>query len=142
MKPFIYTKSVCPLASIQSLGLVHVVGLIFTACVFLLASHRVATAQTVHIPDPNLRTALELALGKEAGDDITETDMASLESLDAFESGILDLIGIEFATNLTELHLGLNAIANVTPLKNLTKLTHLDLHRNQRIRDVSPLKGL
>ena len=76
-----------------------------------------ATAQTVHIPDPKLRGALELALGKEAGDAITQADMASLESFDAFESGIRNISGLEFAVNLTTLHLGINRVADLTPLK-------------------------
>ena len=57
---------------------VHVVSLILTACVLFLAPHRIATAQTVHIPDPTLRSTLEMALGKEAGADITQAEMASL----------------------------------------------------------------
>ena len=122
--------------------LVHLVSMILTVCVLFLALLQIVTAQTIHIPDPNLRAALESALGKEADADITRAEMASLESLDAFESGILDLTGLEFAINLTELHLGLNRISDVSLLKGLAKLTVLDLHRNQRISDVSPLRGL
>ena len=122
--------------------LVHLVSMILTVCVLFLALLQIATAQTIHIPDPNLRAALESALGKEADADITRAEMASLESLDAFESGILDLTGLEFAINLTGLYLGLNRISDVSPLKGLAKLTGLDLHRNQRISDVSPLRGL
>ena len=111
-------------------------------CVFFLILHQIAAAQIVDIPDPNLRAVLESALGKESGDDITQADMASLESLESVQSGIRNLTGLEFATNLTKLHLGLNEISDLSPLKDLTNLIELDLHRNQRISDVSPLKNL
>ena len=147
MKLFKDTESAYAQSSSQNQRLVdnplaHLVSMILTMCVLFLALHQIATAQTIHIPDPNLRAALESALGKEADADITRAEMASLESLDAFESGILDLTGLEFAINLTELHLGLNRISDVSLLKGLAKLTVLDLHRNQRISDVSPLRGL
>ncbi len=142
MRFLTYTEPVHTNPERQNIRFLQVVSLIFTACVFFFLPHRIATAQTVHIPDPNLRTVLESALGKEVGSDITEVEMASLESLETIESGIRDLTGLESATNLTQLQLGLNEISDVSPLKDLTNLTHLDLHRNQRILDVSPLKNL
>ena len=79
--------------------------------------------------------------------------------------GVLgDLTGLELATNLIELELGRNAIADVAPLSGLTNLTQLDLHSNSiadcghrlaglthleylslggnKIAEVSPLTGL
>ena len=126
----------------QNRRLTKFVSLIFSAGMLFLTVYQGATAQTVHIPDSGLRTVLESALGKEAGEDITQADMQEMTGLDAFESGIRNLTGLEFATNLIELHLGLNQISDVSPLKHLTNLTYLDLHRNQRISDVSPLKDL
>ncbi len=126
----------------EKIGFLHIVSLIFTMCVFFSTLHTTAMAQTIHIPDPNLRAALELTLGKDIGTDITQVEMESLESLEAVGSGIRNLIGLEFATNLTKLHLGLNEISDLAPLKDLTSLIELDLHRNQRISDVSPLKNL
>ena len=67
----------------HKLGLVSVFNLILAVGILFFTSHRIATAQTVQIPDLNLRAALELALGKSTGDDITQADMASLQSLDA-----------------------------------------------------------
>ena len=152
----------------QNIRLAQVVSLIFTACALLLVPPPIVTAQTVHIPDPNLRTLLELTLGKQAGTDITQADMASLQSLqngchfltlsekgvwwvrerwicestdDTVGYGIQDLTGLEFATNLTDLSLGRNQISDVSPLKDSINLTHLDLGRNQ-ISDVSLLKDL
>ena len=128
-----------------NLGLAQIVGLILFMYMFFFGHHQITFAQTVHIPDPGLRAALELALGKEAGDDITRADMESLESLqasrcrfirlkdtnnwgipsrwicespnDTFGPAIKKLTGLEYATNLTELHLGRNQISDVSPSK-------------------------
>ena len=101
-----------------------------------------ATPANVEIPCPRLRTAVNSALGKGARTEITSTELATLQRLDAPESGIRELTGLEFAVNATELHLGRNQIADVSPLKDLTKLKVLDLHRNWRLQEISPLKNL
>ena len=139
-------------------------------CLFLGSSTRITTAETVHIPDSNLRAFLEVALGKKTGEDITQTDMASLKVLHAsrcrfltlaeigewgtpvrwicqpldgtFGYSVRDLTGLEFATNLTELHLGRNRLLDVSPLKGLTNLTFLDLGFNLQLSDISPLENL
>ena len=126
----------------RSLGFSYVVILVFMVCLFFGVPLLTATAQVVDIPDPELRAALELALDREAGADITQADMASLKVLEAVESGIRDLMGLEFATNLTGLELRANRISDVSPLKNLTNLTKLRLGANRKISDVSPLKDL
>ena len=169
MKLFLlYKESLRISFSNQNLGFIRMVILIFLACMLFSAPNRVATAQIVHIPDPNLRSLLESSLGKDAGADITQADMASLQSLQSgcrflslsekglwwkqerwicqstdnvFEGWIQDLTGLEFATNLMELHLGRNQISDISPLKDLVNLTYLDLGHNQ-ISDISPLKGL
>ena len=142
MKLFTYIVSTRIRVSNQNLRLVHFASLILTVCLLFLAPYRIATAQTVHIPDPGLRAALESALGKEAGDDITQAEMESLESLDAFKSGIFDLTGLEFATNLTELELRGNRVSDVSPLEDSTNLEQLRLGTNRKITDISPLKDL
>ena len=169
MRFFTYTASTHIDSRSQNQRLIKVVSLTFFICVFFLPAYQIVTAQTVHIPDPGLRTAIGLALGKEVGEDITQGDMASLQSLqvnnchfltltemgvwwrakrwicqsnsDTLEYEVQDLTGLEFAVNLTELHFGPNQVSDVSALKNLTKLTYLDLGRNQ-IMDVSPLKNL
>ena len=100
-----------------------------------------ATAQVIDIPDPNLRAAVENALGKGSGDTITVADMARLKHLDARETNIIDLTGLEHATNLTELNLGGNNISNISPLADLTNLRQLWLWNNN-ISDISPMVGL
>ena len=170
MKFFTYTESTLTRPSSQNLGIAHVISLILTACILILVPYHPATAKTVHIPDPGLRAVIESALGKEAGANITQSEMESLESLQVnkchfltlsekgwwtpvaerwicestggpFVSSIKDLTGLEFATNLIELELGRNQISDMTPLKDLINLTRLSLGIN-RISDVAPLKNL
>ena len=79
---------------------------LFRLYLFLLVCFSIsvtATAQTVDIPDPNLRTAIEAELGKAPGDTITMADIANLTRLSALFANISDLTGLEAATNLTEL---------------------------------------
>ena len=121
----------------------------------------------VDIPDANLRAAIETALRKARGAPITRAEIASLTRLEAPDSDISDLTGLEFATNLTRLELGprrtvygrgvrsgrvgfvrrrsnfanSNEISNLSPLSGLTSLITLDLGNNV-ISDVSALSGL
>ena len=117
---------------------------LFRLYLFLLVCFSIsvtATAQTVDIPDPNLRAAIEAELGKAPGDTITTDDMANLTRLSALFANISDLTGLEAATNLTELLLADDSIADISPLKGLTNLTELYLS-DSSISDISPLAGL
>ena len=119
----------------------------------------------VAIPDANLRAAIETALGKASGASSTPAEMAGLTRLEAPNSNISDLTGLEYATNLTRLDLGAewvsrrevkrymanfvqrrngansNEISNLSPLSGLTRLEYLNLGSNL-ISDVSVLSGL
>ncbi|MCY3868518.1 MAG: leucine-rich repeat domain-containing protein [Gemmatimonadetes bacterium] len=95
----------------------------------------------VAIPDANLRTAIEFALGKASGASISRAEMAILTSLEASTSDIRDLTGLEFATGLTSLNLSANIITDLTPLSGLTNLSVLILSDNS-ISDLTPLSGL
>ena len=106
-----------------------------------------------NIPDSNLRTAIEEALGKKEGVPIAPGEMAALTRLEVPNANISNLTGLEFATNLTRLELGVeyveaerrwlnsNSVSNLSPLAELTKLTELSV-RNNDISDISPLVGL
>ena len=96
---------------------------------------------TVAIPDPNLRAVVEENLGVAPGAPITVAEMASVTELYAYNAGISDLTGLEFATNLTELFLWNNNITDISPLEGLPNLTGLGLGRNS-ITDISVLSGL
>ena len=100
-----------------------------------------ATAQVVSIPDPNLRAAIEKALGKAPGTTITATEMATLTHLEAKNANISDLTGLEAATNLKSLRLGGNSISDIAPVTGLTNLKVLSLWANS-ISDISPVEAL
>lgn len=101
----------------------------------------IASAQFVDIPDPNLRTVVEEALGKAAGATITMPEMENLTHIFASRSEIGDLTGLETATNLETLFLSDNIISDISPLAGLTNLKDLWLGDNS-IVDISPLAGL
>ena len=113
---------------------------IFILLIFL-SIPSTSTAQTVTIPDSNLRAAIATELGKASGDSITMSDMAALRSLTARASNISDLTGLEHAINLTRLHLRDNSISDLSLLTGLTDLTSLDLSDNS-ISDIASLSGL
>ena len=119
------------------------------------------------MPDPVLRATVRGELGLLPETPLTTEKMLRLDSLDVHDKGILDITGLEFATNLRALRLGRNPITDLRPLTNLTKLkdlhigdislpmanlelqpltnlTNLErliLHRNG-ILDITPLSGL
>ena len=95
----------------------------------------------VTIPDANLRSAIEDALGKAKGATVTVAEMKRLTRLHAPEAGIGNLTGLEFATNLKDAVLWGNRITNVSPLSGLTNLRGLEISGNA-IMDVSALSGL
>ena len=105
----------------------------------------------VDIPDANLRAVIADSLGKSRGASITRAEMATLARIVARNKGIRNLTGLEHATNLQVLRLGLvrvngelvnsNDISNLSPLSNLTNLTYLDLDDNS-ISDISALSNL
>ena len=107
----------------------------------------------IDIPGLHFRTAIEIALGKAAGNPITPSEMATLPRLEAPNANISDLTGLEYATNLTELFLGneyveaegrwinSNSVSNLSPLAGLTQLRTLIL-RSNNITDISALAEL
>ena len=95
----------------------------------------------VQIPDLNLHAAIAEALGKNPNAPITVEEMERLEELHANGRAIQDLIGLQFATNLTELNLRDNQISDLSPIAGLVNLGRLDLRINP-VSDLSPVKGL
>ncbi len=98
-------------------------------------------AQNVTIPDANLRAVIAETLDTPPNVPLTRADMARLVRLDAHNSDISDLTGLELATNLHELHANNNLIADLSPLAGLSKMETIQLKENV-IRDLSPLSGL
>ena len=99
------------------------------------------TAQTVSIPDANLRAVIEETLSKTSGATITAEEMTTLTRLEAHNADIRDLTGLETATNLEDLRLSHNLISDISPLAELIRLHHIQLEDNA-ISDISPLAGL
>ena len=100
-----------------------------------------ATAQVVDIPDPNLRAAINRQLGKADGAVITSEEMNKLHTLDRRSMGIIDLTGLEYATNLRSLFLWNNPTPDLSPIAGLTQLHSIGLGGNS-VSDLSPLVGL
>ena len=85
----------------------------------------------ISIPDVNLRAVIEDSLNKARGEAITAAEMATLTRLEAPNSRVRDLTGIEYATELTVLNLGYvlasgnrvnsNSISDLSPPVGLTE---------------------
>ena len=75
--------------------------------------------EVVTISDLLLRSAINLAIGRNRGDALRRGDLESLTSLDARGYGIADLTGLEEATNLTFLDLRNNQVSDATPILGL-----------------------
>lgn len=99
------------------------------------AKQRIATP--IGFEDPNLEAAVRNAIGKQSGQ-LMDTDVMSVNYLDASNCNISRLGGIEHLTGLTDLDLYNNRISDISPLAGLVSLEWLDLGANQ-ISDISPL---
>ena len=106
----------------------------------------------IDIPDPNLRAAVEIAIGRPPGAPIVSSEMETLIHLEARNANISDLTGLEHAINLKSLWLdgeevrtgvwgNSNSVSDLSPLAGLTYLEQLDLWENS-VSDISPLTGL
>ena len=95
----------------------------------------------VEIPDPNLKQAIRDALSLPADIPLTKLHMQQLTRLSAWNSGITDLTGLEYATFLGVASLRRNQIQDITPLADLIHL-HLVALNSNPISDISPLAKL
>ena len=94
------------------------------------------------MPDSALRQAVREKLGIPADVPLTPAYLQQhLTSLDVRYEGIVDLTGLEHATDLQALILIENKIHDISPLASLTELGFLDLGGNQ-ISDLRPLAAL
>ena len=108
------------------------------SCCLNLAS---AQDETQWMPDENLRTTVRQALNIEANDSLTQQAIQALTTLNAENSEITDIKGLEHATQLEVLNLDANEITTITLLEGLTRLTELSLNSN-RIQNITPLETL
>ena len=98
-------------------------------------------AQVVEIPDPNLRRAVKEALNLPNDSQVTAQDMRQLTGLNAQNTGIESLDGLEYATDLRRLWVDNNPLSNLSPISNCSKLEDLGIG-GCGISDISALQGL
>ena len=105
------------------------------------------TPPRVEFVDANLARAVRKALNLDTGGEhiellkIPEAPLAKLTELNAESPKIVNLTGLEHASQLTKLLLEKNGISDITLLEQLINLTWLSLSSNE-IRDINPLSGL
>ena len=114
---------------------------IFTACLCLLSTYSVASAQENWMPDFQFRKAIREHLEIPINVPLTKQHLLMLESLEAQNIGIRNIKGLEFAENLVNLNIGSNQVEDILPLRNLVKLQGLSLYANQ-VSNLSPLESL
>ena len=95
----------------------------------------------VEIPDSNLEQAIRETLALPHEISLTQLQMVQLTGLETSEKGIIDLTGIEYATNLHYLNLGGNQIRDIRPLAGLIHLSRLSLYNNP-VENIVPLGSL
>ena len=95
---------------------------ILSITVVMLAAATSRAEDPVVFGDANLEAAVEATLGVT---DPTPTDMLALYGLFADGMNIVDLAGIEYATNLSDLNLNDNQITDISWLSGLTNLYSL-----------------
>jgi RHS repeat-associated protein len=98
-----------------------------------------AVREVVTFADPHLEAAVRAALSMPTGD-IMSGDMLKLAGLSAYNLGIVNLAGLEWAANLSWLNLGQNRLTSITALANCFALQTLYLGNNE-LTDVGPLAG-
>ena len=84
----------------------------------------------ITIADDNLAQILRNSLGKHLNEELTLLELHSIESLEAGNASITSLDGLENALNLISIKLPNNRIIDLTPIKDLKKVHHLDLSEN------------
>ena len=110
-------------------------------CVALTLLVNAAAAQVVTIPDPNLEQLVRETLRLPNNVQIERRHMLQLRDLDAGGNReILNLTGLEYATNIVSLNLYDNPIEDISPLANMTKMTGFNLW-GCRVVDLSPLRN-
>lgn len=95
------------------------------------------------IPDPQLNAVIRQVLKKKQieKEQIDPQDLKTIFFLDARKQGIKSLAGLEHCTNLAEVKLGNNEIADISPLAALKNVQSLSLDHNH-VSSLQPLAEL
>ncbi|MCP4344023.1 MAG: hypothetical protein GY795_00675 [Desulfobacterales bacterium] len=109
--------------------------------IYILQEAAGITGVPVSFPDINLEETIRQKINKPSGD-ILKTDLQELTylSYSSFTS-VKSIEGLQYCTNLTELHLYSTWISDISALAGLTKLTQIWFNDNE-ISDISALTGL
>ena len=123
-----FFSDISPLSGLTRLELLSLYDITIRDRSFL---SRLSNLSEADIPDPNLRVAIKTNLGKASDGPITGFEMVFFSELEAPNSNISDLTGLELATNLTSLDLGYmvvdgfernsNSISDLSPLSELNQ---------------------
>ena len=84
-------------------------------------------SEVVHIPDPNLEQVIREALALPEAEVITSIEMERLHELVTTKRGVIDLTGLEYATDLRILLVSNTGITDLRPIENLTSLRTLGI---------------
>ena len=95
----------------------------------------------VTFPDANLDHSIREIINQPAGD-IWKHELDTITQISLSTDGIADLTGMEYVWNPTVCHLDYNHFQNISPLRNMLKLTYLNITKEAEIPDISPLKGI
>ncbi|MDR1563939.1 MAG: cell wall-binding repeat-containing protein [Oscillospiraceae bacterium] len=102
-----------------------------------------APDDVINFPDANLKAEL-IRYGVDINGDgkITQSEMAGVKNdINLCEEDIVNIDGLQYLVNVTNLNLSSNKITDISPLANLVNLEWLYLHENQ-ISDISPLASI
>lgn len=105
--------------------------LLFIFCASLLGCHVVSHTEPspVTFKDKNLEQLIRETIDQNEGD-LTQIDLEQINQLDASHRYITNLEGVQSLVKLEELKLAGNKINDLSPLKELEKLTTVDLADN------------
>ncbi|MGD6734770.1 leucine-rich repeat domain-containing protein [Listeria ivanovii] len=93
-------------------------------------------------PDSNLAYEMKKNLRKASVTDVvTQPELDSLRQVNADDSGIQSVEGLQYLTNVEVLYLSGNQITDISPLASLKKLIVLYLERN-KLADISGIKKI
>ncbi|HHQ0412127.1 TPA: LapB repeat-containing protein, partial [Listeria innocua] len=102
-----------------------------------------AAQDIVNIPDPVLKSYLNSQLGQPSTSDITEAQMDTITNVTISNSSLTDLTGLDYAHNLTLLHLSNTGVTDYALVANIPSLTNLSIDGNNLTTDSLPdLNGL
>ena len=112
----------------------------FGSVTSVVATLTVIVPDEVIVPDKSLEASIRSTINNPS-DPLSPSDLAGLTSLTACNQDIVNLTGLEWATNLVSLSLSHNSITDLAPLEGLDSLIQLSVDDNH-ITDLSPLAGL